>query len=160
MERAFSFLRPPAGSRDHARITRPEFSSLDVCHPTLHHSPMSPLLHHLDLTVSDPIKSRPLYELFLGHCGFTLKSAGETWAGFGLDDKRYPCVTILKAKGPCPQARPLFARSASPSPARKEPRRCRRSLSQTEKVRRPHPRPTHRVRRVWQGLLRGLLCRP
>jgi glyoxylase I family protein len=60
---------------------------------------MSTLLHHLDLTVSDPIKSRPLYELFLGHCGFTLKSAGETWAGFGLDDKRYPCVTILKAKG-------------------------------------------------------------
>lgn len=55
--------------------------------------------HHLDITVSDPVKSRPLYELFLGHCGFTLKSAGETWAGFGHDGKRYPCITLLKAKG-------------------------------------------------------------
>lgn len=54
--------------------------------------------HHLDLTVSDPVKSRPLYELFLGHCGFTLKSAGDDWAGFGYDNKRYPCITILKAK--------------------------------------------------------------
>jgi catechol 2,3-dioxygenase-like lactoylglutathione lyase family enzyme len=55
--------------------------------------------HHLDLTVIDPVKSRPLYELFLGHLGFTLKSAGDDWAGFGLGDKRYPCVTLLKAKG-------------------------------------------------------------
>lgn len=55
--------------------------------------------HHLDLTVADPVKSRALYELFLGHCGFTLKSAGETWAGFGFDGKRYPCITLLKAKG-------------------------------------------------------------
>jgi catechol 2,3-dioxygenase-like lactoylglutathione lyase family enzyme len=54
--------------------------------------------HHLDLTVSDPVKSRPLYELFLGHCGFTLKSAGEEWAGFGYDNKRYPCITLLQAK--------------------------------------------------------------
>lgn len=55
--------------------------------------------HHLDLTVSDPVKSRPLYELFLGHIGFTLKNAGEDWAGFGLGDKRYPCITLLKATG-------------------------------------------------------------
>jgi glyoxylase I family protein len=60
---------------------------------------MSAFLHHIDLTVSDPVKSRPLYELFLGHCGFTLKNAGATWAGFGLGDKRYPAITLLKAKG-------------------------------------------------------------
>lgn len=59
----------------------------------------SNFFHHLDLTVSDPVKSRPLYELFLGHCGFTLKNAGATWARFGLGDKRYPCITLLKAKG-------------------------------------------------------------
>jgi catechol 2,3-dioxygenase-like lactoylglutathione lyase family enzyme len=60
---------------------------------------MSNFFHHLDLTVSDPVASRPLYELFLGHCGFTLKSAGADWAGFGLGDKRYPCITLLQAKG-------------------------------------------------------------
>jgi catechol 2,3-dioxygenase-like lactoylglutathione lyase family enzyme len=60
---------------------------------------MTDFFHHLDLTVTDPVKSRPLYELFLGHCGFTLKNAGATWAGFGLEDKRYPCITLLKAKG-------------------------------------------------------------
>ena len=60
---------------------------------------MSDFFHHLDLTVSDPVKSQPLYELFLGHCGFTLKNAGEDWAGFGLGDKRYPCITLLKASG-------------------------------------------------------------
>lgn len=60
---------------------------------------MSNFFHHLDLTVADPVKSRPLYELFLGHCGFTLKSAGDEWAGFGLGDKRYPCITLLKARG-------------------------------------------------------------
>jgi glyoxylase I family protein len=60
---------------------------------------MSNFLHHLDLTVTDPAKSRPLYELFLGHLGFTLKNAGAEWAGFGLGDKRYPCITLLKAKG-------------------------------------------------------------
>lgn len=60
---------------------------------------MSDFLHHLDLSVIDPVKSRPLYELFLGHCGFTLKSAGEDWAGFGLGDKRYPCITLLQARG-------------------------------------------------------------
>lgn len=60
---------------------------------------MSDFLHHIDLTVSNPVKARPLYELFLRHCGFTLKSAGDDWAGFGLGDKRYPCITLLKAKG-------------------------------------------------------------
>lgn len=59
----------------------------------------SNFFHPLDLTVSDPAASRQLYELFLGHCGFTLKNAGEDWAGFGLGDKRYPCITLLKAKG-------------------------------------------------------------
>jgi len=57
------------------------------------------LLHHLDLIASDPVASRSLYEPFLGHCGFTLKSAGFTWAGFGLGHARYPCITIMKAKG-------------------------------------------------------------
>lgn len=60
---------------------------------------MSGFFHHLDLTVSDPVKSRPLYELFLGHCGFSLKGAEADWAGFGLGDKRYPCITLLKATG-------------------------------------------------------------
>ena len=60
---------------------------------------MSDFFHHLDLSVIDPMKSRPLYELFLGHCGFTLKSAGEDWAGFGLGNKRYPCITLLQARG-------------------------------------------------------------
>lgn len=61
---------------------------------------MSDFFHHLDLTVSDPVKARPLYELFLTHCGFSLKSAGDDWAGFGLGDRRYPCITLLKASGP------------------------------------------------------------
>ncbi len=61
---------------------------------------MTNIFHHLDLTVADPVASRPLYELFLGHAGFTLKSAGDDWAGFGLGDKRYPCITLLKAHGP------------------------------------------------------------
>ena len=60
---------------------------------------MSDFFHHLDLSVIDPVLSRPLYELFLGHCGFTLKSAGEDWAGFGLGNKRYPCITLLQARG-------------------------------------------------------------
>jgi catechol 2,3-dioxygenase-like lactoylglutathione lyase family enzyme len=60
---------------------------------------MSNFFHHLDITVSHPAKSRPLYELFLGHCGFSLKSAGENWASFGYGDKRYPSIAILKAKG-------------------------------------------------------------
>lgn len=66
---------------------------------------MNTFFHHLDLTVSDPVASRPLYELFLTHCGFTLKSAGETWAGFGLGDKRYPSIAILKAEGAGAQRR-------------------------------------------------------
>jgi glyoxylase I family protein len=60
---------------------------------------MSGFFHHLDLTVADPVESRPLYELFLGHCGFTLKSAGDEWAGFGHAGKRYPAITLLKATG-------------------------------------------------------------
>jgi catechol 2,3-dioxygenase-like lactoylglutathione lyase family enzyme len=60
---------------------------------------MTDFFHHLDLSVIDPVKSLPLYELFLGHCGFTLKSAGEDWAGFGLGAKRYPCITLLQARG-------------------------------------------------------------
>ncbi len=29
-------------------------------------------MHHLDLTVSDPVASRPLYDLFLGHMGYVV----------------------------------------------------------------------------------------
>lgn len=28
-----------------------------------------------------------------------LNNAGDTWADFGLGGKRYPCITLLKAKG-------------------------------------------------------------
>jgi hypothetical protein len=45
---------------------------------------MSNFFHQLDLTVSNPVASRSLYEMFLGHCSFTLKSAGDTWAGLAL----------------------------------------------------------------------------
>jgi catechol 2,3-dioxygenase-like lactoylglutathione lyase family enzyme len=55
--------------------------------------------HHLDLSVSDVAAAQPLYAVFLEHCGFTLKSAGEDWAGFGLGDKRYPCITLLQSSG-------------------------------------------------------------
>ena len=54
---------------------------------------MSNFFHQLDLTVSNPVVSRSLYEMFLGHCSFTLKSAGDTWAGFGLGHARYLCIT-------------------------------------------------------------------
>lgn len=60
---------------------------------------MRDFLHHIDITVTDPPASQPLYELFLGHCGFTLKGSGEDWAGWGLGDKRYPCITLLQAHG-------------------------------------------------------------
>jgi glyoxylase I family protein len=59
---------------------------------------MTHFLHHVDLTVSDVARARPLYELFLTHAGFTSKGAGEDWAGWGLNGKRYPCVTLLAAK--------------------------------------------------------------
>lgn len=60
---------------------------------------MTCFVHHIDLTVSDPVAARSLYELFLGHAGFTLKNAGEDWAGFGLGNRRYPCITLVRAGG-------------------------------------------------------------
>jgi catechol 2,3-dioxygenase-like lactoylglutathione lyase family enzyme len=56
-------------------------------------------MHHVDLTVSDVAQARPLYDLVLTHVGFTSKGAGEDWAGWGLSGNRYPCVTLLAAKG-------------------------------------------------------------
>jgi len=49
---------------------------------------MSNFAHQLDLTVSNPVASRSLYEMFLGHCGFALKRTGDTWAGLGLRNTR------------------------------------------------------------------------
>jgi catechol 2,3-dioxygenase-like lactoylglutathione lyase family enzyme len=60
---------------------------------------MQGFAHHIDLTVTDVARARPLYELFLSHAGFTPKGHGEDWAGWGLHGRRYPCVTLLKAKG-------------------------------------------------------------
>jgi hypothetical protein len=51
---------------------------------------MSNFFHQLDLTVSNPVASRSLYEMFLGHCSFTLKSAGDTWAGLALATRDTP----------------------------------------------------------------------
>jgi catechol 2,3-dioxygenase-like lactoylglutathione lyase family enzyme len=61
---------------------------------------MTGFLHHIDLTVSDIDAARPLYDLFLTHAGFTSKGHGEEWAGWGLGDNRYPCVTLNEAHGP------------------------------------------------------------
>jgi glyoxylase I family protein len=58
------------------------------------------ILHHIDLTVTDVARARSVYATFFEHVGFTLKSEGEEWAGWGALGKRYPCVTLLKAKGP------------------------------------------------------------
>ena len=60
---------------------------------------MSGFFHHLDLTVTDPEKARPLYDVFLRHAGFTPKGHGKDWAGWGLGDKRYPCITLLQSRG-------------------------------------------------------------
>jgi glyoxylase I family protein len=49
--------------------------------------------------VTDPVRSRPLYDLVLTHAGFTSKGHDVDWAGWGLGDKRYPCITILQARG-------------------------------------------------------------
>lgn len=61
---------------------------------------MSDFFHHMDLTVTDTEAARPLYDLFLTHAGFTAKGHGDDWAGWGYGDKRYPCITLNKAKGP------------------------------------------------------------
>jgi glyoxylase I family protein len=60
---------------------------------------MRNFLHHIDLTVTDPTRARPLYDLVLTHAGFASKGHGEDWAGWGLGGKRYPCITLVKAKG-------------------------------------------------------------
>jgi catechol 2,3-dioxygenase-like lactoylglutathione lyase family enzyme len=56
------------------------------------------VLHHIDLTVTDTDRARPLYDLFLSHAGFISKGHGADWAGWGLHGRRYPCVTLYKAK--------------------------------------------------------------
>lgn len=60
---------------------------------------MQGFVHHIDLTVSDPERARPLYDLFLSHAGFASKGHGATWAGWGLAGRRYPCVTLYAARG-------------------------------------------------------------
>jgi catechol 2,3-dioxygenase-like lactoylglutathione lyase family enzyme len=58
-------------------------------------------IHHLDLTVSDPNLSRPLYELFLTHMGYRevdrKENGGTEW---DLPGDSFMSVGIAKAKGP------------------------------------------------------------
>jgi glyoxylase I family protein len=57
-------------------------------------------IHHLDLTVSDPEKSRPLYDLFLTHMGYRevdrKGDGGTEWDMVG----DFMSVGIVKARGP------------------------------------------------------------
>lgn len=56
--------------------------------------------HHLDITVSDVARSKPVFRALLEHAGLTLKSEGDDWAGWGAPGKRYACITIIKSAGP------------------------------------------------------------
>jgi len=60
---------------------------------------MADFIHHIDLTVTDPAKSAPVYDVFLRHAGFEPKSSGEGWAAWGLAGKRYPSIAILEGAG-------------------------------------------------------------
>ena len=122
---------------------------------------MSDFFHHLDLTVSDPAKSRPLYELFLGHCGFTLKSAGEDVGRVRARRQALSVHHTPEGEGAQrgAQARPLFARAASPRAAREVARGCRCALQEAEEVRRDILDAPRGVCRLRQGLLRRVLRR-
>jgi catechol 2,3-dioxygenase-like lactoylglutathione lyase family enzyme len=61
---------------------------------------MDAVLHHVDLSVTDVARARPLYDLFLTHAGFTSKGYDDDGAGWGLNGRRYPCVTLYRAKSP------------------------------------------------------------
>ncbi len=61
---------------------------------------MDAILHHVDLTVTDVERARPLYDLFLTHAGFVSKGFDAEGAGWGLNGRRYPCVTLYKARSP------------------------------------------------------------
>ncbi len=58
-------------------------------------------IHHLDLTVSNPEKSRPLYDLVLTHMGYRevdrKADGGTEWDIVGGD---FMSVGIVKARGP------------------------------------------------------------
>jgi len=58
-------------------------------------------IHHLDLTVSDPEKSRPLYDLFLAHMGYRevdrKADGGTEW---DMADGPFASVGMVKARGP------------------------------------------------------------
>ena len=61
---------------------------------------MRGLVHHIDLTVADAEASRPLYELFLSHAGYSVVTDhGPRGADWGLGGKLYPSVGIRSAKG-------------------------------------------------------------
>ena len=58
-------------------------------------------IHHLDLTVSDPEKSRPLYALFLTHMGYRevdrKADGGTEW---DMAEGPFASVGMVKSRGP------------------------------------------------------------
>ncbi len=57
-------------------------------------------LHHVDLTVRDAAVSRPLYDLFLSHAGYTIvDDKGDRGVDWGLGGALYPSVGIRSAEG-------------------------------------------------------------
>jgi glyoxylase I family protein len=57
-------------------------------------------LHHVDLTVTDAVISRPLYDLFLGHAGYVVvDDKGARGADWGLHGKTYPSIGIRSTSG-------------------------------------------------------------
>ena len=58
-------------------------------------------IHHLDLTISDPAKSRPMYELFLGHMGYVVgKVHTDGYAEFDLPGDGFMSVGLMPSRGP------------------------------------------------------------
>ncbi|HVY89280.1 MAG TPA: VOC family protein [Hyphomonadaceae bacterium] len=58
------------------------------------------MIHHLDLTVSDPASSRPLYELFLGHMGYVAgKQQTNGYVEFDMAPDKAMSVGLVPAKG-------------------------------------------------------------
>jgi glyoxylase I family protein len=58
-------------------------------------------IHHLDLTVSDPARSRPLYDLFLMHMGCReVDRKADVGTEWDLASDGFMSVGIVKAGGP------------------------------------------------------------